>query len=145
MSARAELGTLVSRAIAAGKAGRLRLRSAANRPSGSRIWRTRSNWRSTVLRLGRRSNTWTDKVARAAQKLSFPTTTTPSPSAGWWLSLASWEAQITAEMVASPSTRVSQRWPFLSWGREIVASIRNLGAKPRSSRLPIAWLSWATL
>ena len=109
MSARAELGTLVSRAIAAGKGGRLRLRSADRSPSGSRTWRTRSNWRSTVLRLGRRSSTCTARVARAAQKFSLPTTTTPSPSAGWWLSLANWEAQITAEMVASPSTRVSQR------------------------------------
>ena len=52
--------------------------------------------------------------------------------------------QATAEMLASPSVSVNQRWPFLSWGLETVASTRNLGAKPRSSRLPTAVLSSAT-
>ena len=145
MSARAELGLLVSRATAAGMAGRGRLRSEAKRPSGSSSWRTCSKRSSTVLRLGRRSSTCTQRLARVAQKLSLPTTTTPSPSWGWWLSLFSCDAHTTAPMEASPSTRVSHRWPFLSCGRDTVASSRNRGAKPRSSNEPIARFSSATL
>ena len=82
MSARAELGTLVSRAMRPGSVGRGRLRSGSSRPSGSSSCRTRSNRRSTLLRLGRRSSTCTVRLARAAQKFSLPTTSTPSPSLG---------------------------------------------------------------
>ena len=57
---------------------------------------------------------------------------------------AAWEAQTTAEMLASPSPRDIHRCPFFSCGLETVASTRNLGAKPRSNRFPIALLSSAT-
>ena len=144
MSARAELGTLVSRAIRWGTAGKGRLSRGSSRPSSLKSSRTRSNWRSTPLRLGRTSSTWTQRVARLAQKLSLPTTTTPSPSAGTKLSLANWEAHTTPEMDACPSTRVSHRCPFLVWGLLTVASSRKRGAKPRSSKLPMAWVSSLT-
>ena len=138
MSARAELGTLVSRAIRLGQGGNARLRSGSNHPCGASRVRTRSNCRITALRPGRTSRICTVKLARAAQKLSLPTTITASPSSGMKSIRASWDAQITPEMEASPSVRVSQRWPFLIWGRLAVASSRKRGAKPRSSNVPMA-------
>ena len=50
----------------------------------------------------------------------------------------------TPEMLAVPSVRVSQRCPFLTWGRDTVASSRKRGAKPRSSKLPIDLFSSPT-
>ena len=145
MSASAELGRLVSRAMRRGKGGKARLRLGSSRPSLPSCSLTCSNWRSTLLRLGRMSSACTQRLARLLQKLSLPTTTTPSPSSGRKLNLASWEAHTTAEMEAWSSTRVIQRWPFLSWGRLTVASSRKRGAKPRSSRLATAPFSSATL
>ena len=82
MSARAELGTLVRMARVAGARGSARLRAASISPS-SVSWRLLcSNSRSTVVKLGRMSSTCTVRLARASQKLSLPTTVTPSPSFG---------------------------------------------------------------
>jgi hypothetical protein len=144
-SARAELGTLVSTAMRWGVSGRGRRLLGSMTPSAVSTLRTCSNRRSTLLRLGRRSSTCTHRLARVAQKLSLPTTTTPSPSAGVKLSLLRWDAQTTAWMEASASTKVSHKCPFFSWGRLTVASSRNRGANPRSSKLPMAVLSSATL
>ena len=100
MSANAELGQLVSRAMRCGKGGRGLLRAGSRSPSRASWSRTCSNWRSTLLRLGRISRAWTQRLARLLQKFSLPTTTTPSPSAGTKLSLASWEAHTTAVIEA---------------------------------------------
>ena len=82
MSAKAELGTLVRTATRLGLRGRERRRNGSMTPSDSSSERTASKRRITVLRLGRMSSTCTANVARAAQKFSFPTTVTPSPSWG---------------------------------------------------------------
>ena len=145
MSARAELGTLVRRAMRAGQAGRGRLRSESKRPSGARRARTSSNRRITAVRLGRTSRIWTERAALAVQKFNLPTTVTPSPSSGTKASLRSWDDQITPGTVASPSVRVSHRCPFLSCGRLAVASSRKRGAKPRPRRVAMASLREATV